>query len=79
MSTSEKDTTGKFSPKTIAARVGRFFKDLKGEMKKVVWPSRKQVINNTAIVILFVLVAALVIGGIDGVFSMIVNFVFKSA
>ncbi|MBR7009206.1 MAG: preprotein translocase subunit SecE [Ruminococcus sp.] len=28
----------------------RWFKELKSEMKKVVWPTRKKVINNTGIV-----------------------------
>ncbi|MBQ3936470.1 MAG: preprotein translocase subunit SecE [Ruminococcus sp.] len=28
----------------------RYFKELKSEMKKVVWPTRKKVINNTGIV-----------------------------
>ena len=36
---------------SFAAKISRFFKDLKGEMKKIVWPSKKQIINNTGIVI----------------------------
>lgn len=28
----------------------RYFKELKSEMKKVVWPTRKKVVNNTGIV-----------------------------
>lgn len=37
-------------------RVLNFFKETKGELKKVVWPSFKQVKNNTFIVILCVLI-----------------------
>lgn len=33
-------------------RVKRFFRDIKGEVKKIVWPSKKQVINNTVIVVI---------------------------
>lgn len=29
----------------------KYLKDLKSELKKVVWPSRKQVVNNTGVVI----------------------------
>ena len=31
-------------------RFKKYLKDLKSEIKKVVWPSRKQVVNNTSIV-----------------------------
>ena len=30
--------------------IKRYFKELKSEMKKVVWPTKKKVINNTGIV-----------------------------
>ena len=33
------------------AKVTRFFRELKAESNKVVWPSKKQVINNTGIVL----------------------------
>ncbi len=35
----------------------RFFKDLKAEVKKIVWPTRKTVINNTGIVLVFMLIS----------------------
>ena len=34
------------------ARIGKWFKELKSELKKVQWPTKKQTINNTVIVIL---------------------------
>lgn len=33
------------------ARIGRWFRELKVELKKVVWPTGKQTANNTLIVI----------------------------
>ena len=33
------------------ARAGKWFKEMKSELKKVVWPTSKQTINNTVIVI----------------------------
>ena len=36
------------------ARAKKFFKDIKGETKKVVWPDKKQIVNNTGIVIVMV-------------------------
>ena len=47
---------------------------MRGEMKRVVWPSRKQVINNTAIVIGFMVVAAIVVGGFDLILSAIIRY-----
>ncbi len=38
-----------------------FFKGVKAELKKVVWPTKKQLISNTLMVITLALVFALVI------------------
>jgi len=37
------------------ARTTRFFKDVRIEMKKVVWPSQKQVTKHTLVVVVFTL------------------------
>lgn len=49
----------------LFARVARSIRDMRGEIKKVVWPSRKQTLNNTAIVLVFMLVMAVFIGFLD--------------
>ena len=49
----------------------RFFRDTRGEMKKVVWPTRRQVLNNFIVVVVFVIIAALVIFGLDATFGFI--------
>ena len=41
---------------SIFARIGKWLKDMKSELKKVQWPSFKQTMNNTGIVILCVIV-----------------------
>ena len=48
-------------------RIGKWFREMKSELKKVVWPSRKQVINNT----LVVLVSVLIVGVIVCLFDML--------
>ncbi len=40
-------------------------KDTKAELKKVVWPSKKQVINNTLMVIVLVIVISIIVLGFD--------------
>ncbi|MGN0621524.1 MAG: preprotein translocase subunit SecE [Porcipelethomonas sp.] len=46
-------------------RVVKWFKDLKSEFKKVVWPSRKQVFNNTFVVVAVVIVSSAFVGALD--------------
>ena len=55
--------------KRIGRSFVRFFKDTRGEMKKVVWPTRKQVLNNFIVVMIFVIIAALIIFALDAVFG----------
>ncbi len=45
--------------------IRKYFKDLKSEIKKVVWPTRQQVINNTGIVLTVMVVMGLFLAGID--------------
>ena len=47
------------------ARMGKWFRDMKSELKKVQWPTRKQTINNTLIVIACVIVVGVFIGLFD--------------
>ena len=45
-----------------------FFKDFKAELKKVVWPTPKQLVNNTVAVITIVLITAVIVFVLDLVF-----------
>lgn len=42
-----------------------FFKEVYGELQKVVWPSRKQTIRYTTTVIVFSVVVAAILGAAD--------------
>ena len=42
-----------------------FFKDMKSELKKVVWPTKDQLIKNTVMVIGLVLVFSVIVLGFD--------------
>ena len=56
-----------------------FFKDIKGELKKVTWPSFKQVRNNTLIVIICVLLIGAFIWVLDAIFGFSFNKVIEKA
>ena len=59
-------------------KIVRFFKEVKSEMKKVVWPTRKQVVKNTLVVIASVVIIGLVIWGLDMLFSLGLEQIIKS-
>lgn len=46
-----------------------FWKDFKAELKKVIWPTKKQLTNNTMVVIAMVLVTAVIVLVLDLVFE----------
>ena len=48
-----------------AKAVAKFFKDLKGESKKIVWPNAKTVLKNTGIVLAVVLIIGAAIWLVD--------------
>ena len=60
-------------------RVGKWFREMKSELKKVVWPTPKALAKNTAVSVVFMLVSALVLWGADMIASLAVNLLFRFA
>lgn len=52
-------------------RAGKFLRELKSEIKKVVWPTKKQVINNTGVVFAVMAVTAVFVSVLDIVLAFI--------
>jgi preprotein translocase subunit SecE len=50
-------------------RIVRYFKETRAEIRKVVWPSRRNTINLTAIVLGVTVTMSIVLGVIDWLFS----------
>ena len=46
-----------------------FFKELRAELKKVVWPTPKRLVNNTAVVIAMILITTAIVFCLDVVFD----------
>ena len=57
------------------AKAGKFLKEVKGEISKVVWPTPKQVLNNTIVVICVVLLSAVFIGAVDALFKFLAGLI----
>ena len=49
----------------IFARIAKWMRELKSELKKVQWPSTKQTVNNTVIVIICVIIVGIFIWVFD--------------
>ena len=54
---------------SLGQKLGKFFREFKSEMKKIVWFSRKQTINSTILVVVSILISSLVISILDYAFS----------
>ena len=54
-------------------RVGKWFREMRSELKKVVWPTRKQLINNTVVSVVVMLVSALGVWGFDQIARLLVQ------
>ena len=62
--------------RSLGARISLFYRQVISEMRKVIWPTRKELITYTTVVIVFVTVMALFIAAIDYVFGQGVLWVF---
>lgn len=49
----------------------KFFKDFKAELKKVIWPTPKQLLNSTAAVVVIVLITAAIVFALDFAFELL--------
>jgi preprotein translocase subunit SecE len=55
----------------------RFFKEIRNELKKVIWLNREQLTNNTATVLLSSLIVGVIIWAADAVFTQAVLLLIK--
>ena len=60
----------------IVARVGLYYRQIVSELRKVVWPTRKQLSTYTAVVLVFVTFIIAVVSLLDLVLTKIVFLVF---
>jgi preprotein translocase subunit SecE len=54
-----------------------FFQEVKLELKKVVFPTKKEVVGSTWVVIITVLICALFLGVVDSVLGKLMTLAFK--
>ncbi len=50
-----------------------FLKDARTELRKVVWPTRQETIQTTALVIGVVIILSLILWGVDSLFALLIS------
>ena len=58
-------------------RAKKWFREMKSELKKVVWPTKKALRNNTLVSVGMMLVSAVVVWGFDQIAQMVVRLIFR--
>ncbi|MCD8108392.1 MAG: preprotein translocase subunit SecE [Oscillospiraceae bacterium] len=56
-------------------RIVKFVRDLISEVKKVVWPSKKQVLNNTGVVLVVCAISSVALFAVDSIFGLLLQLV----
>ena len=60
----------------LLGRIALFLRQVMFELKKVVWPTKEQLVTYTAVVIVFVTIMGLIIAALDFAFVQLVLLVF---
>jgi preprotein translocase subunit SecE len=60
----------------LVARLTRFLREVIAELGKVIWPTRKELVTYTIVVIIFVSIMTALVTGMDIAFGNLVTWVF---
>jgi preprotein translocase subunit SecE len=61
---------------SVIARFARFIREVVGELRKVIWPTRKQQLTYTIVVLVFLTVVVAFVSGLDLGFAKLVFWIF---
>ena len=64
-------------PKSIFNKINNFIKEAMAELKKVIWPTKKDLKNSTIVVISTIIIASIFIGLIDIFFTKVLTLFIK--
>ena len=66
------------TPPSERTSPGQFLREVRGELRKVAWPSRAETVNYSIVVLVTVVVLTAMIYGLDWVFSTFILELFES-
>ena len=55
---------------SFGKRVGKWMREMRSELKKVIWPTSKQTLNNTVVALVMMAFSAVVLWGFDTLASL---------
>jgi len=58
-------------------KIAKFVNEVKGELKKVSWSTRRELTNSTIVVIVSVIILGIFIGFCDLIWSSLINFILR--
>ena len=64
---------------SFGKKVAKWWREMKSELKKVIWPTPKQTVNNTVAALVVMAISAIVIWGFDEIAQLIVRAVISIA
>ncbi len=62
----------------LFGRIGGFFREIIAELRKVIWPTRRELLTSTAVVIVFVTIITTIVALLDYGFAKGILFLFGS-
>lgn len=63
----EKKVSKKKKNPGLFARIRKWFRELRSELNKVTWPTRSQVIKNTGVALVVMVISAIILWGFDSI------------
>ena len=70
------DSDSKGERRGIFARIGLFYRQVIAELRKVIWPTRRELTTYTIVVLFFVASLTAIVAILDALFGRVVLFVF---
>ena len=58
---------------TLWQRIKKWFREMKSELKKVIWPTQEQLVKNSLISVGMIIISSIVIWGFDEIAQLLVR------
>lgn len=58
-------------------KIKEFIESVRKEMRKVTWPSQKELVDSTVVVVVFSLILAVFIFGVDQLYSTVLQVIYR--
>ncbi|MCR4392294.1 MAG: preprotein translocase subunit SecE [Candidatus Acetothermia bacterium] len=62
---------------TVTQRIRKYMASVRGEVQRVSWPARREVISLTVLILLLVVALAIYLGAVDAIFQQILRLLLK--